>query len=81
MVTNRMTWTVVRGLLSVALIFNSLFPTQKEPATLNPDMLIQTRSAKSRSLPPDAFMARFRLVKVAYEQCVGDFSFEEQCCR
>lgn len=26
-------------------------------------------------------MARFRLVKVAYEQCVGDFSIEEQRCR
>ena len=26
-------------------------------------------------------MPRFRVVKLAYEQCAGDFSFEEQRCR
>ena len=81
MVTNRMTWTVVNSLLLVGLIFNSLFPAQIELAAPNPDISIQTQYAKSRSLPPDAFMTRFRLVKLAYEQCAGDFSFEEQRCR
>ena len=81
MVTNRMTWAVVNGLLLVGLIFNSRFPAQKELAAPHPDISIQTQSAKSRSLPPDVFMTRFRLVKQAYEQCAGDFSFEGQRCR
>ena len=81
MVTNRMTWVVVSGLLLVALIFNSRFPEQKELTAPNPDVPIQTQYAKSRSLPPDTFMTRFRVVKLAYEQCAGDFSFEEQRCQ
>ncbi len=71
----------MNSLLLVGLIFNSLFLTQKEPAALNPDISIRTQYTKSRFLPPDAFMPRFRVVKLAYEQCAGDFSFEEQRCR
>ena len=81
MVINQMTWTVVNGLLLVGLIFNSLFPAQQELTAPNPDSSIQTQYAKSRALPPDTFMTRFLVVKLAYEQCAGDFSFEEQRCQ